>query len=266
MPPYDLFMYALFFTTGLCFGSFLNVIIYRVPRQLSLISPPSRCPSCNHRLGFLELIPLLGYLLLKGRCRHCQVQISPRYPLIELATGLLFVLVYQLFNVTFEGFGYLVLLFILLGVALIDLDHRIVPNTLVAAGLLTGAVMHIPALASYLFFIPPWLLAIRPWSDALLGLLLGGGVMLVIILVSRGGMGAGDLKLMALIGLFVGLRGAAVTMMLAFMLGGLTGITLMMIRKVGRKDAVPFAPFLSLAALMQVVWGEQIWTWYNNLL
>ncbi len=254
------------FFTGLCFGSFLNVIVFRLPKDLSIIRPPSRCPHCNQQLGLLELFPVLGYVFLRGRCLNCRSGISPRYPIVELFTGLLFVLVYVNYDFTLEFFIYLTLLFILLAISLIDLEHRIVPNKLVAAGLIAALVFYFPQLASYLVDLPPGFIAERTLFDALTGLLLGGGVMLVIFIVSRGGMGAGDIKLMALIGLYVGLQGTVIVFLLGFMLGALTGVTFMVLGKLTRKDALPFAPFLSIATLVQILWGQHIWNWYINLL
>jgi len=259
------FILVFIFVAGLSFGSFLNVIVYRLPKNLSITGPPSRCPECSRRLGFLELVPVLGYIYLRGRCRQCRAKISPRYPLVEFFTGLLFLIVFSAYGFTLEFFIYLSLLFLVFGIALIDLEHRIVPNSMVAAGLIAGLVFYLPRLASYLLDLPPVLIAERDILDALAGLLLGGGIMLLIFIVSRGGMGAGDIKLMALIGLYVGLRGTALVFFLGFMIGAITGIAFMVLGRLTRKDALPFAPFLSLATLLQVLWGEQIWDWYLDL-
>ena len=195
--PY--FFYLIVFLCGLSVGSFLNVLIYRLPRRLSLVRPPSRCPSCGRRLGVLELIPVLGYLFLKGRCLQCRQPISPRYPLVELATACLFTAVYHSFGFSLAGLGYLLLLSLLLAVALIDLEHRIIPNSLVLAGLVAGLILQLPSAGARWFDLPPRLAPALPLTDALAGLALGG-LLLIIILVSRGGMGAGDMKLMAMIG------------------------------------------------------------------
>ncbi len=251
--------------TGLCFGSFLNVIVYRLPRNLSLAQPPSRCPSCNYRLGFTDLIPIIGYLILKGRCRRCGVKISPRYPLVELATGLLFLLPYFKFGLSADYFFYLTLLFVLLAISLIDLEHRIVPNRLVACGLIAALLFYLPKLSTPFLHVPPLLIVQSKPLDALFGMLLGSGIILAIFLVSRGGMGAGDIKLMAMIGFYVGLRGTAVVLFLGFIFGALAGVSFMALGKLTRKDALPFAPFLALATMVEVLWGMQLWNWYTNL-
>ncbi|MDW7740190.1 MAG: prepilin peptidase [Bacillota bacterium] len=260
------YLYTLIFIVGLCFGSFLNVVVYRLPLKKSLVTPPSSCPGCSTQLGFVELIPLIGYLILKGKCRNCGMRISPRYPLVEFLTGILFFAIFYKFGFNMSALFYLVLLYILFGVTLIDLDHRIVPNTLVAAGLIAAAAMFIPAFLNIWLNVPEYIMPDRPLSDAFFGLLVGGVIMLLIILVSRGGMGAGDMKLMLMIGCYVGLRGTAVVLMLGFVFGALVGVAFMIMKKLTRKDALPFAPYLSLASLINVFWGEQIWSWYINLM
>lgn len=266
MEQYSPLFIAITFLIGLCFGSFLNVIVYRLPEKKSIVSPPSECPSCETRLGIVELIPVLGYLILLGRCRHCKTKISIRYPLVELVVGFIFAFSFYYFGFTVNAFFYLVLIYLLLAIALIDLKHRIVPNTLVATGLIAGIIFYIPSLINLMVELPVWLVVERDLLDAGAGFLLGGLIMLIILLVSRGGMGAGDMKLMAMIGLFVGLRGAAVVMLLGFFMGALVGVTFMALGILTRKDALPFAPYLSLAAIIQVLWGESIWYWYINLL
>ncbi len=253
------------FVFGLSFGSFLNVIVYRLPQNLSLAAPPSSCPSCKTNLGFMDLIPLFSYIILKGRCRYCSEKISIRYPLVELVTGLLFAAVIYNFGFSVTGLFYLSLLFILFAVSLIDFEHRIVPNTLVAAGLAAGLLLLLPLLADLFVPVPKYLLIDHALLDALLGFALGGGLMLIIILVSRGGMGAGDMKLMAMIGLFVGLRGVAVVLLTGFILGALVGVTMMIAGSATRKTALPFAPYLAAGTVIEVFWGSMLWHWYINL-
>lgn len=254
------------FTAGLFIGSFLNVVVYRLPRGESVVRPPSRCPGCGRRLTTLELAPVFSYLWLRGRCRRCGSTISLRYPLVELATGLIFLAVAVRFGLTLAAAGYAFFFSLLLAVSLIDLEHQRIPNTLVAAGLFGGAAVHLTGLfgvwaGSAEVLAPP-----RPWGDALLGFLVGGGLLLAICLVSRGGMGAGDFKLAALIGFFTGLKGIAVVLLLGFSAGALIGLALILLKKRGRKDPLPFAPFLSLAALAAVFWGETWWAWYLALI
>jgi leader peptidase (prepilin peptidase)/N-methyltransferase len=260
------FLFFVIFLAGLSFGSFLNVIVYRLPARKSIVKPPSSCPSCEKLLGPVDLIPLIGYILLRGRCRYCGVKISLRYPVVELCTGLLFLFTFYHFGFNLSALFYLTLLYLLLTISLIDLEHRIVPNTLVATGFIIALMLQIPGLAALVFNVPEAMLTGRPLSDALFGMLAGGGVLLLVFIISRGGMGAGDVKLIAMIGFYVGLSGTAVVLLLAFLFGALVGVTFMVLGKLTRKDALPFAPYLALAALIQVFWGEQIWHWYVNLL
>ncbi|MFO8192476.1 MAG: A24 family peptidase [Bacillota bacterium] len=180
--------------------------------------------------------------------------------------GCLFLAVFINFKLTIDAFYYLTLLFILLGTALIDLRHRIVPNNLVGTGLAAGLAFFLISAAARYFSWSGRAILSASFVDSILGAVAGTVIILLIILVSRGGMGAGDMKLMALIGFYVGLRGTAVVLLLGFIFGALVGITFMILGRVSRKDALPFAPYLALASLFQVFWGDRIWEWYINLL
>lgn len=262
---HGVFLFFLFLL-GLSFGSFLNVLIYRLPRRLSPVSPPSSCPHCAARLTLPELIPLAGFFLFSGRCRYCEKSISWRYPLVELATACLFLVVYLSFGFSGDTLFYLLFLYLLLGIALIDLEHRIVPNTLVASGLLGGLILLLPRFFAPFPGLSPTTLPERAPREALLGLLLGGGLLLLIHLVSRGGMGLGDVKLAALIGFYLGPAGTLLALMLSFIVGALVSLVLMGTGRLTRKDAIPFAPFLAAGAAAVVFWGRQIIHWYIGLL
>ncbi len=260
------FYLVFIFLAGISIGSFLNVVIYRLPAGGSLIHPPSRCPYCEQRLRLPELLPLAGYLIYRRRCRYCQAPVSFRYFFVELCTGLIFISLFLRFGPGADLVKFALLFSLLLTISLIDLEHRIVPNPLVAFGLLTGLVFYLPHLLNLVFNIPPGFMISLPPLQALWGALLGGGTLFIIFLVSRGGMGAGDIKLMLMIGFYCGLQGTATVMFFGFLIGALAGIAFMVLKKLTRKDALPFAPFLSLAALLQVFWGDAIWNWYLNLL
>ena len=265
MKLYLLFLYLVIFIIGLCFGSFLNVVIYRIPRNLSLINPPSSCPSCHKRLGAAELIPLLSFIFLRGRCLGCGATISARYPAVELFCGLLFFVLFRHFGFNCSALFYLTLLYLLTAISLIDIEHQLVPNSLISAGLLAGVILQLPTLLSFWFRVNPVLLTGREPLDALLGFLAGGAVLLAVVLLSRGGMGAGDVKLIAMIGFYTGLRGVATVLLLAFLSGAVTGLVLVATGRLTRKSALPFAPFLALGALVEVFLGRQLWHWYINL-
>ena len=236
------------FVLGLLLGSFLNVCIYRLHRGESLITPPSRCPACGRRLRAGELIPVVSYLLQGRRCRGCSTPLHWRYPLVELLTGLLYVALY-LYYPGVDFFLQAFLYSVLLVIAFIDLEHQIIPNRLV---LLLGAF------ALLVQLLRPAL----PWGSALWGVLAGGGFLFLLAVVSRGGMGGGDVKLMAALGFWYGWQLTLLLLFLAFLLGGLTGIILLATGRKKRKDPVPFGPFLVLGAFIAGLWGEQILRWY----
>lgn len=240
MPVYAAFTFVL----GLVVGSFLNVVAYRLPRHESIAFPPSHCPDCGARLRPADLVPVLSYLTLRGRCRYCAKPISPRYPLVELTTGALFLLVYIARG---PGWGLVpgfVLSALMAAVAAIDLDHRIIPNPLTFTGVLTGVAF-----------------AVLGWSgigflQAVLGILVCGGFLLVVGLIGRGGMGGGDVKLGAAIGAFLGWGAGLFGILLGFVGGAVVGLGLIAARIKGRKDAIPFGPFLALGAVISYLWGK----------
>lgn len=243
------------FVLGLVTGSFINVVIYRFPRGKSLISPPSRCPTCDHRLGPAELIPLVSYLALRGKCRHCSTRISPRYISVEVATGLLFVTVPAFKAFTFESMGFLFLLCLLLAISFIDIDFRRIPNVMLGVGLGVGIILKL---------IDPAARTLQAWGDAGLGMLVGGGVMMIIYIAGRGGIGAGDLKLMIMIGFFVGMPGVIKVMMIGFIIGAAYGLIMILTRRLTRKSMIPFGPFLSIGALIEIFFGEMIMSWFRG--
>ena len=238
---------------GLIIGSFLNVVIYRLPNNKSIVSPPSSCGSCGHRLGALDLVPVLSYIFLKGKCRHCGERISIRYPLVELLTGGLFALLFWRFGLSFDFVRFAVLSCILVSAAFIDIDHRIIPDKLNLFGIVTGLV----------FIFLPDSLTIK---NALLGLVVGGGLLLLVAVISRGAMGGGDIKLFAVIGLFLGLEKTIVALFLTFLLGGIAGIILIATKIKSRKDYIPFGPFIGIGAFIAIMWYNQLIIYYLKFL
>ena len=205
----DIAIAIIVFILGLLFGSFTNVIIYRMPRGESIVQPPSHCPSCNTRLGVLDLIPVLSWVFLGGRCRYCQEKISPRYAVVELLCGLLFLVVYLRYGLAMETLAGWVFVVILLAVSFTDLDEGMIPDRLTYPGMVLGLVLSF------------WTIGFLP---ALYGFLAFGGLMLAIAVISNGGMGGGDIKLAACIGAFTGLIGSAITLMMAALLGAVFGL------------------------------------------
>jgi len=241
---------ALSFLFGLCFGSFLNVVIYRIPNGLSILSPPSFCPSCRTPIRFHDNIPILSYLFLQGRCRHCKAKIPLRYPLVELLTGLLFLLLLRRFGLSLEFLSMAIFLALLLPISFIDLEHKIIPDVLSISGIFLGLLLS-------LFRNP------ISFKGSLFGLLLGGGILFLISFVyelftKREGMGGGDIKLLAMIGSFLGVKGVLFSLIVASFIGTCVGIPLMIAKGADTKYAIPFGPFLSLSALIYIVYGDLI--------
>ena len=245
------------FIVGLCIGSFLNVCIYRIPLQGSIVTPGSKCPRCDTPIAFYDNIPLLSFLLLRGRCRKCKSPIGFRYPLVELLTGLLTVLVFAVFGPTPEGFIYFLLVTVLIAVTFIDIDHRIIPDRITLPG--------IPFFFLAAFFLPRFTV-----TDSLLGILAGGGSLYLVawgyhLLTGQEGMGGGDIKLLAMIGAVIGWQGVLFTIFAGSLLGCIAGFSLMIKNRKGMKLAVPFGPFLSMGAIIYVFFGPSVVHWYFNL-
>ncbi len=263
--------YLLIFSLGASIGSFLNVVIYRLPNKISLIYPPSRCPKCFHPLGKTENIPLFGWLWLKGCCRWCKTSISFRYPLIETITGILFVLVTIQFGFTLLSIGYCIFLSWLLALALIDFDTMILPNSLTQSGLIIGLIFqsylgytqnNFAGLINFLFAsILSMVMAIWLYDFILI---FGSFVF------GKPAMGGGDPKLAAMIAVWlVGWQNILITIFLASLIGAIIGISLKIINSLGKKDFngyIPFGPFLALATFVNLFYGKFLLNWYSELI
>ena len=234
---------------GLAIGSFLNVVIARVPAGRSLVRPGSACPGCSAPLTWYDNIPVLSFLMLRGRCRACGMHISWRYPVVETITAAVLVVAYVAFGPSADFLVACVLLPALVALTAIDLDHQMIPDAITLPGILIGLVIN---LASRRI----------SWLDSVVGILLGGGLFLVIILVSRGGMGGGDLKLGAMLGAFLGWKALIVALFVAIVLGGAIGAMLLATGRRGRKDPIPFGPFLAAGGAMALFWGKQAFSWW----
>jgi leader peptidase (prepilin peptidase)/N-methyltransferase len=243
---------------GLAVGSFLNVVIYRVPRKESVVRPRSHCPSCGTQLADRDNIPVLSWVLLRGRCRTCGERISARYPLVELATAALFVAVGLRFGPDWAVPAFLLFFASLLAISLIDLEHYIIPNRIVYPTLFGGFALLVLAAGAE----GDW----KPLERALIGSAVFWGILLLIHLVSPRGMGFGDVRLAAVLGLFLGWLGlgyVGLAFFLGFLLGAIVGLILMVLRRRGRKDHIPFGPFLAAGAVVAVLAGSPILAWYQ---
>ncbi len=239
---------------GLCIGSFLNVCIYRLPSERSIVHPASACPACGTPLRWYDNIPVISYLLLRGRCRACKAGISFRYPMVEMLSALFALAVFLRFGPRAESLVFFVFIAALLVITFIDIDHRIIPDVISLPGIPIG-------------FAASFLLPQVSWHASLLGILIGGGSLFAIawgyrLLTGKDGMGGGDIKLLAMIGAFIGWHGVLFTIMAASFTGTLAGLLVMIKNRKNMKLAVPFGPFLAIGAILYIFFGPQLIEWY----
>jgi len=242
-------MLVFFFLLGLFIGSFLNVVIYRLPRGETVVWGRSYCPACGRTLAWYDLIPVLSYLFLRGRCRYCRLPISPRYPIVELVTGVVFTTLFYNFGLSWILVKYLFLGAVLVAASLIDLEHYLIPDCLVVTGACGGIFLSL--LARDVGF----------WSS-LWGAAAAAGFLLLVAVISKGGMGGGDVKLAGMVGLFLGWPLASLALFLSLVTGGLLGIYLLISGCKKRQDPVPFAPFIAIGVILALLFGMKIVNWY----
>jgi leader peptidase (prepilin peptidase) / N-methyltransferase len=242
---------------GLVIGSFLNVCIYRVPRELSIVSPPSSCPNCKTPIKPWDNIPVISYLILAGKCRKCGEKISLRYPAVELLNGLLYAAIVFQFGVGWQLLVLFAFVSAMVVITFIDIDFQIIPDVITLPGMIIGL-----ATAYFLFPDPFAKYSVLGFVNSLVGLLAGGVSFYLIALLSRGGMGGGDVKMMAMVGAFTGWKGVFLTTLVGSLAGSLFGIALMVLKGKGRKTKVPFGPFLALGSLVTLFLGRMILDWY----
>jgi leader peptidase (prepilin peptidase) / N-methyltransferase len=262
-PNLQIIYAILVFVIGTCIGSFLNVVIYRLPAKISLISPPSRCPSCQHKLGMTENIPILGWLMLGGRCRWCKTKISIRYLLVELATGLIFWLIYRQYGLSITTVGYCILLSLLISLTLIDFDTLTLPGVLTKSALVSGLVYQA---------ILGW--QSGQWQGMAARLMFGIGAAVLGIwlfdllsflgrlLFQQEAMGGGDAKLMAAIGAWLGWQGVLLTTFLGCLSGSVIGGMAIFLGWISRRQPIPFGPFLAFGAALTVFLSEPLLSLY----
>ena len=241
---------ATLFIAGLVAGSFVSVLSHRLPRKESILGPRSKCPSCGRTIAAYDNVPLVSWLILRGRCRHCGERISARYPLVELALGVLYVAVYLVLegDAAEVALG-IVFVTMLATITLTDLEHRIIPNTvLIAATIIALAIV-----------VPTDIDSLPERAIAAAG---AGGFLLVAAIAYSGGMGMGDVKLGAVMGLYLG-RAVAPALLVGFALGAIVGVGLMLRHgAAARKHALPFGPFLAVGGVVGLLAGDEIIDWY----
>ena len=247
----NLLFWTIYIILALFIGSFLNVVALRVPKKESIAYPPSHCVSCNHRLSVLDLVPVLSYLGLRGKCRYCGERISSIYPLGELLTLVLFILIPLHFGFSKELIIAYPFIIIMITVTLSDLKYQIIPNKITYPGII-------------LFFIIRMFYHPYPIWSYIIGAVIGGGLLLLVAILSRGGMGGGDIKLFFLIGLVLGWQNTLLAIFLSTAIGSIIGGFLMLFRVVKRKQMIAFGPFIFIGSIITYFLGNQIWFWYLN--
>ena len=243
----------LFFIYGLIFGSFFNVVGLRVPKNESIVTPPSHCTICDRRLTFKDLVPVFSFVFLKGKCRGCGTKIHWIYPVMELTTGVLFAFAYWKIGFSLELIVAILFISMLVIITVSDLAYMLIPDKVL---LFFGALLIIARVFSPL----------EPWWDSIIGAVGGFGLLLLIAILSKGGMGGGDIKLFAVIGLVLGIIPTLLTLFLAAFIGAIVGVIHLRRSKQGRKTPVPFGPSIALAAIIVYFYGTQMLDWYTNLL
>ncbi|HBY57790.1 MAG TPA: prepilin peptidase [Candidatus Atribacteria bacterium] len=241
---------------GLIIGSFSNVCIYRIPRNESLIRPGSHCPKCNQPIKFYDNIPLVSFIILKGKCRYCKEKISWQYPLVEFLTAVLYLLLFLRYGLQLVTFVYMFFCSALIIITFIDLKENIIPDVLSLPFLLLGFLMS--------FFLKN----LSP-INSLLGILAGGGVLLLVailgsFLFKKEAMGGGDIKLAAMVGAFLGWQLTLLSLFLSFFTGAIIGIVIL-IKNKGESDPIPFGPFIALGTIIALFFGNSIINWYLSL-
>ncbi|MDF2503006.1 A24 family peptidase [Clostridium sp.] len=238
---------------GLLLGSFFNVCIFRIPRGESIAFPPSHCTNCNNKINGYDLIPVISYILLKGKCRYCGEKISLRYPAVEIVTAVLFYLVYLNYGLTFFTIKFIVLVSLLMVIGMIDFDTTDVYFSTTIIGIVCGIGFIIAGYFMNLGVI-----------EFILGGVAAGGFIAVIILITRG-MGWGDAEICFMCGLFLGLKLSIVMLFLSFIIGGIIGIALIALKIKNRKDYIPFGPFIAISSLLTLFFGQYIVNYYISM-
>lgn len=228
-----------------------------MPNSESIVSPPSHCPQCSYQIRWYDNIPLLSYLLLKGRCRGCGTHISFQYPIVELLNATLTLLLFLRFGFTFVFCVLFVFCSALVVITFIDLEHQIIPDEISLPGIVIGFVLS--------FFIVG-----HSWMNSLLGILLGGGSLFMVAwsyqrLTGKDGMGGGDIKLLAMMGAFLGWKAVLFIIFASSLIGSVVGVTIMVLQKKDSKLAIPFGPYLAFGAVLYIFYGRTIIRWYLGL-
>ena len=260
LPFYIQLIFA--FVFGLTVGSFLNVCIYRLPLKKSIVAPPSSCTACGNRIRFYDNIPVLSYLILRGRCRNCGTHYSMLYPTVELATGLISMALLIRYNLNNHGllqyFIFFAFISALICISFIDLEHMIIPDVISIPGIIVG-------------FLISFISTHVTWTESLLGIVIGGGILYLVallfeFLMKKEGMGGGDVKLLAMIGAWLGWNSIIFVILASSLIGSVLGTISLLLSRKGLSAKIPFGPFLALGAILYVFFGKELTEWYLNTL
>ena len=261
-PFWSLYLTLLTFLFGACIGSFLNVCIYRIPREESIVHPRSHCPSCNQLIAWYDNLPMLSYFFLRGRCRHCQTVISPRYALVEMLTAVLFLAVWNTYGADPRTLVYLVMMSGLILGTFVDLEHYIIPDRVSLGGMATGLLFSalVPSLHGETEVGPAL-------ASSVLGLVAGSGVLFLVaeagrLIFKKDAMGLGDVKLLGGIGAYLGWPAVVFTILVSSLLGSVIGVALILCGKREWQSRLPYGPFLAVGAGSWVLGGRHLWDWY----
>jgi leader peptidase (prepilin peptidase)/N-methyltransferase len=252
------FIYPLFaLVFGLVSGSFLNVCISRMPKDESVVSPPSHCPRCLYNIRWYDNIPVLSYLFLRGKCRGCGTHISLLYPVVELMNGLITLFLFLRFGPTLVFLTLFLFCSALVVITFIDIEHQIIPDEISLPGILIGFAL------SFFLKEPGWL-------NSLFGILVGGGSLLLVAylyqrLTGKDGMGGGDIKLLAMMGAFLGWKAVPFIIFASSLVGSIVGVSIMFVQKKDSKLAIPFGPYLAFGAILYIAYGRLLIRWYLGL-
>lgn len=257
----EFFINVYIFIVGIIFGSFFNVCIYRIPAKQSVSNPPSHCPKCEKRLKPSDLVPIFSYLLSGRKCKYCKEKISSRYAMVEFLTGVIFLLVYNKYLLNMETVYYLVLVSLLIIITFIDFDHYIIPDGLLIIGSVFAIIFNL-------------IFNVITIKESLLGALICGGGVLVLIyiiefIIKKEVMGGGDIKLFAMIGLFLGVKNSLLSALISVYVGASFGIMSIIYSKINKKEfnsMIPYGPFISIATFIVMLYGDKIINWYMKFI
>ncbi|MCK5511327.1 MAG: prepilin peptidase [Thermodesulfovibrionia bacterium] len=260
----NIFLYGIVFVFGSVVGSFLNVCIYRIPRGMSIIIPSSRCPSCSTPIEPWNNIPIISYILLRGRCRFCKEKISLQYPIVESLNAFLYMIIVWRFGTSIAWFLLVYFVFVssLIIITFIDIEHQIIPDRITLPGILLALIFGATILPD-----PFSRFDSLGFNNSFIGALLGGGLFYLIailgkVVLKKDAMGGGDIKMMAMVGGFLGWKGVILTTFLGSLLGSVIGISLILIKGQRWGAKVPFGPYLALGALISMLSGQELLRWY----